>query len=281
MKGDYRRAIHIDFHTLPGIDNMNDFDVDKFAETLAKAHVTYVNVFAQCNQGFCYYPTKIGKVYPGLTRDLLGETVRACRLRGIGVTAYFNAGICVAQLMEHPEWRKVDQNGENTRPHTVGDDEDLIYRSCFNTGYYEFLKSVIREVVDNYNVDGIFCDCFNHEPCYCENCKRDMSAQGIDLNDYAQALAFNDKQLQDFCYDIRNMVAPKHTFFNSMDWDMDFNDHIEHECLPNTPTWSYEYFSPYAAFARGCGKEMMYMTGRFSNAWGGFRRDCTQSVVGK
>ena len=240
MKGDYRRAIHIDFHTLPGIDNMNDFDVDKFAETLAKAHVTYVNVFAQCNQGFFYYPTKIGKVYPGLTKDLLGEMVKACHLRGIGVTAYFNAGICVEQLMQHPEWRKVDKNGANTRPYNVyGDDSGLIYRSCFNTGYYDFLKSVVREVIDNYEVDGIFCDCFSREPCYCENCTRDMLAQGIDLNDDKKALAFNDKKLQEFCYDIRNMVAPKHSFFNSMDWDMDFIDHIEHECLPNTTTWSY------------------------------------------
>ncbi|MBP5467417.1 MAG: beta-galactosidase trimerization domain-containing protein, partial [Clostridia bacterium] len=199
------------------------------------------------------------------------DTIKACHKHGIGVTAYFNAGISVANLIDHPEWRKVDKDGKSTRPHySPYDDCGLIYRGCFNTGYYDFLKSVIREVVDNYDVDGIFCDCFNHEPCYCDNCKKDMIALGIDLDDYKQTLAFNDKKLHEFCYDIRKMVAPRHTFFNSMDWDLDFEDHIEHECLPNTTLWSYEFFSPYAAFARSCGKEMTYMTGRFSNCWGDF-----------
>ena len=59
-----KRAVHFDFHTMPGIDNFGEkFDAEKFAEQLDKAHVKYINMFARCNIGFSYYPTKIGIPY--------------------------------------------------------------------------------------------------------------------------------------------------------------------------------------------------------------------------
>ena len=55
-----KRAIHLDFHTLPGIYNFNEgWDPKVFADRLKEAGVEYVNAFAKCNLGFAYYPTKI------------------------------------------------------------------------------------------------------------------------------------------------------------------------------------------------------------------------------
>ena len=110
MKKDFRRAVHFDFHTHPGIDDMNNFDVQKFADILQKSHISYVNIFAKCNQGYCYYPTKIGTVYPGLTKDLFGEMIKELHARNIGVSAYFNVGIDVANLLNHKEWVKQDRD---------------------------------------------------------------------------------------------------------------------------------------------------------------------------
>ena len=60
-----RRAVHFDFHTMPGIHDFNrDFDAAVFAQRLADAHVDYINFFAHCNLGFAYYPTKLGIPYP-------------------------------------------------------------------------------------------------------------------------------------------------------------------------------------------------------------------------
>ena len=43
-----KRALHIDFHTMPGIyDFGRDFDASDFAQTLSAAHITLVNMFAQ------------------------------------------------------------------------------------------------------------------------------------------------------------------------------------------------------------------------------------------
>ena len=66
-----KRAIHFDFHTMPGCNDIGaEFNGEEFVATLKKAKVEYINIFAKCNLGFCYYPTKVGTVYPGLKFDL-------------------------------------------------------------------------------------------------------------------------------------------------------------------------------------------------------------------
>lgn len=266
MSRDYKRAIHVDFHTMPGIYDINNFDAEKFAETLKNAHVTYVNVVAECNLGFCYFPTKIGVVYPGLKRDLFGETVAACRKRGIGVTAYFNGGINHTNTIRHPEWCKVNKNGQSV---TDGEDNYTVRTACFNTGYYDFLLGLVKEIL-GYGVDGIFCDCMIHTPCYCPKCLSDMAAAWIDYKDDKAVLSFAEGVKDRFCREVKKLVGDKHSFFNSMPWDEDYDDHIELECLPTDPCWTFDYFAPYAAHARALGKEVTYMTGRFQLGWGDF-----------
>ncbi|NLG37683.1 MAG: beta-galactosidase, partial [Clostridiales bacterium] len=89
-----RRAVHIDFHTMPGIHDFNrEWDPALFAQTLSDAHVEYINAFARCNIGFAYYPTKIGIPYPGMKGDMFGDLLRECHRRDIGVSAYVNVGL--------------------------------------------------------------------------------------------------------------------------------------------------------------------------------------------
>lgn len=88
-----KRAVHIDFHTMPGITDFGaNFTAEQIVQILDNAHVDYVNVFARCNIGYSFYPTKIGEIYPGTCGDLFGDTILACHSRGIGVTAYLNGG---------------------------------------------------------------------------------------------------------------------------------------------------------------------------------------------
>jgi len=54
-----KRAIHLDFHTMPGIYDVGwDFNADIFARTLVKAGIDYITVFARCNLGFAYRPAR-------------------------------------------------------------------------------------------------------------------------------------------------------------------------------------------------------------------------------
>ena len=279
-KSDFSRAIHIDFHTMPGIYDINDFDAEKFADYIEKAHVTYVNIFAQCNIGFCYYPTKIGIMYPGLKRDMFGELLTALKKRGIGVTAYINSGINHANLRKHPEWRLTDINGVNENPPVFpnGKDNYRVLDGCFNTSYGDFVKSIIKEIVDNYDVDGVFLDCVPMHKCYCEKCRSDMQAQGIDINDEQSTYNFSESVRIKLAEDVKKIVGDKHSFFNSWyTWTPDFQDHIEIECLPNT--WSYEFFAPHVAYARSLNKDVLYMTGRFQNDWGDFGGICSKASI--
>ena len=112
MKTTMKRAVHIDFHTMPKIDDFGaNYGPVDLAEMLADAHVTYVNIFARCNIGYSYYPTKLGTVYPGITRDYLGEAIAELHKRGIGVTAYINGGINHELMNHHQEFIKITKDG--------------------------------------------------------------------------------------------------------------------------------------------------------------------------
>lgn len=281
MRSDFRRAIHVDFHTMSGIYDINDFDAKKFAETMADAHVTYVNVFAECNLGFCYYPTKIGNVYPGLKKDMLGELVTELHKYDIGVTAYINCGLNNDVLQPHPDWWRINKDGELFDA-TVIDGKKVYprYTGCFNTGYGDYLKALVKEIIDNYDVDGIFLDCVPMGNCFCEKCKKDMQEQGVDMNDEPSAYKFSEDVRVKFASEIKQIVGKEHhLFFNSWyTWDLDLCDHFELECLPNG-SWTYEYFAPHAAFARGLDKETLYMTGRFQIEWGDFGGICSKASL--
>ena len=42
------RAVHFDFHTMPGIDDFcENFNAEEFAQQMKDANVDYVNVFAR------------------------------------------------------------------------------------------------------------------------------------------------------------------------------------------------------------------------------------------
>ena len=149
-----KRCIHIDFHTMPGVtDFAKHIDAEATADRFASAHVTWVNLFARCNIGFSYYPTKIGIPYPGLQRDLLGELIEACHKRDIGVTAYLNIDLDHELFRLHPEYCRVNQDGSILEQRIV---DNNFYRSgCLNGAYRSYLMAEIREILTK-DPDGIF-----------------------------------------------------------------------------------------------------------------------------
>ncbi len=267
-----RRAIHFDFHTMPGIYDFGErFDAAKFAETLADAGVEYVNVFARCNEGFAYYPTKVGVPYPNMTGDMLGDTVRECHKRNIGVTAYMNASYDHEQAIRHREWTirnpKINKSDDWVFDYFI----DMCYLS---SGYKQYMLDMIKEVKDNYDVDGYFIDCMGDNVCYCNDCLREMKKRGIDIDDEAAALQFSKDRRLEFCKEIKAIIGDdKHLFFNMMYTETQgINTHIEIEGLPGGQ--GYDFFLPQVSYARNVEKDVLYMTARFQKSWadfGGFK----------
>ncbi len=265
-----KRAIHFDFHTMPGIYDIGQgFDAEKIAQQLSDAQVDYVNFFAACNLGFCYFPTKTGAAYPGLKSDLLGDIVRECHKRSIGVTAYLSVGLMHEQARKHPEWANMNKDGQVI----YGDRTVNFFRNmCYNApGFRAFLADLVREICA-YDIDGLFCDNMVYRPCYCNACTEDMLARGIDISDDAAVLAFNREVLMRTAQDIKAIVGPgRYLYMNGMPYHLfrDIDTHIEIECLPSGG-WGYDFFWPHAAYARNIQDTVLYMTGRFQASWGDF-----------
>lgn len=263
-----KRAVHFDFHTMPGIDNFGEkFDAAEFAQQMADAHVEYVNMFARCNIGFSYYNTKVGIPYPNMKGNMLADVVRECHKRNIGVTGYLNAGLNHEMSLIHPEWLQVNKEGQI---YNFGAGGNFFRTVCYNTGYFDHLLSEIKEIV-SLGVDGIFCDCFILRPCYCSSCMRDMVAAGIDTNDESAVIEFSRSVRKRVMETVRSIVPENvRLFFNgSRQWyGKNINSHFEVECLP--ACWGYDYFNVNAAAARPLYDEVVYMNGRFQASWGDF-----------
>ncbi len=280
-----RRAIHLDCHTPPGVrDPGRDFDAEAFAATLRAAHVEFVTVFARCNLGFAYYPTRIGVPYPGLKKDLLGGMVQACHRRGIAVAAYFNAGLDHEHAVQHREWVKLNALGQvygiklkavktpsgyAVEP-DAGPHGHFFRRMCLNTGYGRHLLAMTEEVLDRYPVDGLFFDCFTLDPCYGEECVAGMRRAGLDPRDPAQAKAFCWQVTQRFLADVRALLRRRrralYVCFNGLPYGLQPNK-SELEILP-TGGWGYDILPAYARYARTLPHPWFMMTGRFQKSWG-------------
>lgn len=260
-----RRAVHFDFHTMPGVKNFGEeFDAKKFAKQMADANVEYINMFARCNVGYSYYQTKIGIPYPGLKTNMFPEVVKECHKLGIGVTAYVNAGLNHELARLHPEWLQMSIDGKTYR---FEEGMSFFRTMCYNSGYHDYLLSEIKEILP-FDADGYFCDCMELRPCYCANCLRDMLSEGIDINDIDAVMDFSFRVRKKMCDDIRSIVPQdKRLFFNGPKQKHSAGkaSHYEIESL-----WQYGYFEAHAAYARRKYNEVIFMNGRFQQAWGDF-----------
>lgn len=161
-------------------NNLRDIDagmdVQKWFEEIRASHCNCVMVGAGGISSF--FPTKLPFQTPSpyLKGDLLGDIVRICHENGVRVIARFDFSKTHERLLdEHPEWYYVSESGEH-----------LHYNDTAATcvcGEYQQKKSIeiLREVIENYPVDGVFFNMFGfqtkdysnveHGICNCASCR--------------------------------------------------------------------------------------------------------------
>ena len=94
------RQVHLDFHTSEHIPAVGArFSKKQWQKALKLGHVNSINIFAKCHHSWSYYPTKVGRMHPTLTRDLLGEQLQLVLVQaqgelGHGATSSFVAIAC-------------------------------------------------------------------------------------------------------------------------------------------------------------------------------------------
>ena len=109
--------------------------------------------------GYSVYPSKYAPLAPRLDYDLLDRVRRVTRQRGMRLIAYWIATApgAALQLELHPDWQQRDPRGEPTGC------------MCYVSPYGRFVLGQTAEVLERYDVDGIYYD---QMPvgCFCPWC---------------------------------------------------------------------------------------------------------------
>jgi len=262
------RVVHFDFHTMPKIDDFGErFDAEAFAARLKDSHVAFINMFARCNVGFSYYPTEIGFPYEGLKGDMLGDTVRACHKRGIGVIGYIHVGLHHELLRLRPDYARMERDG-TVYNYRAG--ANWFRQPCFFGPYVDHVLEEVKEVLA-LGVDGLFLDGISPRDCACPRCLAEMKKRGMDIASDNDISAFAAWAARDFAERIRALVPEnKYLYFKGLPLRAarDLNTHGETACLASN--MGYDYFPAQAALLRGLYRGRLYMNGRFGYDWGDF-----------
>ncbi len=273
-----QRQVHLDFHTSEHIEGIGSrFTHEGFKAALKAGHINSITLFSKCHHGWSYHPTKVNKIHPHLDFDLLGEQLAVCNELGVRTEMYFSGGLDEKYAREHKDHIIKGIDG-SCRPFT----EAGWHRLCFNTPYLDMLCAEIDEAMTRYKglFDGIFIDIIEATPCWCNKCRADMTARGIDVEDRNAVMGFAREVYQKYC-DAIDRVVHKHDpnmpiihndggkIYQGRKTAFRNTRHFELESLP-TGGWGYDHFPRAAAYARTLGKEFIGMTGKFHLSWGEF-----------
>jgi hypothetical protein len=276
-----RRQVHIDFHTSEHIPDVGArFDAETFVDTLKRAHVNSVNLFAKCHHGWSYYDTRVGARHPNLKFDLLRAQYDAVKAAGIAAVIYYSCGWEERSARMHPEWREISPDGTF---HCAGNGRNLDTGwkfMCFNTPYLDHMTEQLRELADVFpDADGYWLDIIHYNQCCCSYCIASMNAAGLDWQNEAdrmtQAYRTRERYMKETNAACRKRRADVPVFHNSghlPQGDRRLLGHFSHLEIESLPTggWGYDHFPLSAAYARTIGKPYLGMTGKFHTMWGEF-----------
>ena len=283
------KRIHLDFHTSPDIEGIGEhFNKEEFTATLKAAGIDLMTVFAKCHHGYCYYPTRVGKMHPHLKFNLLKEQIEAIHAAGAKAPIYITLGWSKLDADLHPEWQMVDFHtrqpiffGEKV---VEGCDDPLASCSwaalCPVGGYLDEMERITRDVCEQFDVaDGIFYDiCFMKTACVCPDCVKGMRAMGLDPENEDDARRYYIEKHIEMMKRLTAVVqeySPDAPVFYNGGADMNrteyhpYQSHYELEDLP-TAWGGYDLMPLRAKFFERYGKTYLGMTGKFHHAWGEF-----------
>ncbi len=269
-------ALFYDFHTSTIIPDVGEnFDVEKFTDNLKECGVDFLTWHARCNQGSAYYDTKFGIRHPFLKYDLFGKIAESCHRKGIRISAYFNGGLSDEELLHHRDWMRIAPDGHTM---TEARPSAEMRATCYNSPYREHLKNMVRELAENYPVDGFFFDCMgSYYTCICPVCMKEMIERGVNFRDETEIrkfTTFSILRLAKELHEVIRSVKPDGLFFlngSLVDEMIGYDTQLECECLPSCTALGYDYLPVQAHYLRTVaqGNSVLCMTGRFYQ-WGDF-----------
>jgi hypothetical protein len=195
------RVFLVDGYAYPFTPDL-DFDAGALAETMADVKANVVR-FATMGKYATIQGVAFSRHPKQGRRDLLAETVAACKPRGIRVVPYISTMHKLAWTMvtrDFPQYAHVSRpgGGPARSPFGSGEDHGTV---CWNTPYCRAYLDLVEHVVRDYEIDGIYFDswgaCYfwpRPGTCYCDGCRNGFAAStGLEipfhekLSDYTPA----------------------------------------------------------------------------------------------
>ncbi len=270
------RQVHLDFHTSEKIIGIGErFSKEQFQRALKLGHIDSITVFSKCHHGYAFHPSKANEMHPHLNFDLLKAQIEAAHEIGVKTPVYLSAGNDERLAKKHPEWLLHNINYACDKDFS----EAAYHPLCMNTPYLDCLLAQIKEVLENYDADGIFLDIVGVRMCQCDNCKKSMKEKGLNPENTEDILKLGEEVYANYLKRVRetvDSVRPGLPVFHNGGHirhgrrDLAFgNTHLELESLP-TGGWGYDHFPISASYVRNLGMEYLGMTGKFHTNWGEF-----------
>ncbi len=178
----YRRNL-VDMH----IDDWDErflskLEPEEYVRLLKKARVQSAMVYANSHVGYCYWPTKTGRMHRGIRgRDVLGDIIALCHGEGMDVVPYYSLIFNNWAYDHDPSWRMIDVNGKASRDpgRWVGAFGGRYGICCPNSASYRrFVAAQVKELCAGYDFEGIFFDMtFWPAVCYCRSCRERFAGE--------------------------------------------------------------------------------------------------------
>jgi hypothetical protein len=167
-----------------------EYDANALAETMVRMNANTVRIATMGK--YALIPGVRFSPHPELgKRDILAETIAACKPRGIRVVPYISTGHKLAWTMvtrDHPEYaQKTSPGGGPARSHFyVGEDHGTV---CWNGPYRQAYVDLVEHVVRDYDIDAVYFDRWTsayfwpgRAICYCDGCRNGFrKTTGLEL----------------------------------------------------------------------------------------------------
>jgi len=199
-----------------------DLDRDYARHLVQKTRDLNCNTLAFCVSvyGYALWDSEVSPKYDRIGKmDLIGELAALCKKNDLYFVPWWLGTSMGAGrvLEEHPGWivHGPPVNGQSGREFNY---------ICYNTPYRDLIYEEVREVLTNYDVDGIYFDQLPGS-CYCPSCQekfknlygRSMPVvedefvlafnHGIPASRYPSSLnEFRERSIKGFCAGIRKII---------------------------------------------------------------------------
>jgi hypothetical protein len=142
-------GVHFDFHAGPDCQEVGKRTTRESIERLLESvRPDYVQIDCKGHPGFSSYPTRVGTPAPGFVGNPLRLWREVTAEKGVGLFMHYSGVFDAQAVARHPEWARVDEKGAR----------DGRMTSVFGPYVDELLIPQLKELADEYDVDGVWVD---------------------------------------------------------------------------------------------------------------------------